>query len=396
VNIAFITPEFITEKGFDGGLSNYLHKISVALHGRGHTVYVIVSSDRNEEFSHNGVIVIRVDMQLKLLSVFKKVLRGRFYVPVLWVFQSWMLNSALKNINKKNKIDIAQFSSYAAVGIFAPKYIKSISRISSYQPLWDFAYGIKPSASSKIKTYLELYSLNKTKKIFGPSNVIADAVGKKLNKPITVLESPLPKRINVKEVVYIDSIKDKKYVLFFGSIGVLKGVKEIAEVIPFLLQKHTDLYFVFVGKDMGFNGQRMIEYVWEKAGESRGRCIYLGALQQKYLQPIVKNSFAVVLPSRVDNFPNTCTESMALGKVVIGTRGASFDQLINDGKNGFLCEIANKETLYEAIEKTLELTNVQKNAIENNAKRTVSRLDVNIVAEKLEKLFKDVIEGTDL
>jgi glycosyltransferase involved in cell wall biosynthesis len=394
MNIAFITPEYITEKGFDGGLSNYLHKISMGLHERGHTVYIIVSSDKNEQLKFDGVHVVKVNIQSKLLSVYKRLSRGKFYAPLLWLVQSWKLNTALKRLNKTNKIDIAQFASYTAVGIFASKHIKSISRISSYQPLWDNAYGIKSSLSSKVNTYLELLALKET--VFGPSNIIADAVSKRLKKPVTVLESPLPKIISANQVVYNDSLRGKKYLLFFGSIGILKGVKEIADIIPLLLEKYPDLYFVFVGKDMGFDGHTMLEYVWKKAGDNRGRCIYLGAMKQKYLQVIVQNSYTVVLPSRVDNLPNTLTESMALGKIVIGTRGASFEQLICDGQNGFLCEVANKETLYASIEKSLALTERQKLIMESNAKGSVLRLNTGIISEKLEKLFEKVIETNDL
>jgi glycosyltransferase involved in cell wall biosynthesis len=38
----------------------------------------------------------------------------------------------------------------------------------------------------------------------------------------------------------------------------------------------------------------------------------------------------------IDNTPNSCLEAMGIGKVVIGTRGASFEELITDGVNGFL------------------------------------------------------------
>ncbi len=52
------------------------------------------------------------------------------------------------------------------------------------------------------------------------------------------------------------------------------------------------------------------------------------------------------LPSRIDNLTNTCIESMALGKVVIGTQGAIFEQLIEDGVNCFLCRIDCKKKNY--------------------------------------------------
>jgi len=384
MNIAFITPEYITEKGFDGGLSNYIHKISLALSERGHNIFVIVSSDKNEQLVSDGITIIRVNISTNFVKI---TIPGPFSL----IIQSWKLNKTLNKLNKNINFDIIQFTSYTAVGLFASKHIKTISRISSYQPLWDKAYGREASFSSKINSMLELYALQRTNKIYGPSQVIADVITKKINKPVEVIESPLPSKIKGNSIIYNDSIKNKKYLLFFGSIGVLKGVKEIGEIIFELLKNNTDLYFVFIGKDMGYNGKPMLNYIWDMAEENRGRCLYLGSLRQTYLQVIIKNAFAVVLPSRIDNLPNTCTESMALGKIVIGTRGASFDQLIEDTQNGYLCEIADSNSLLSAIEKVLLLSPEQKQLIEANAKKTVTRLEMSAIAEKTEQLFKNVI-----
>jgi glycosyltransferase involved in cell wall biosynthesis len=46
----------------------------------------------------------------------------------------------------------------------------------------------------------------------------------------------------------------------------------------------------------------------------------------------------VVTPSRVDNCPNTCLEAQALGKIVIGTRQSSLEELVDHGVTGFLAE----------------------------------------------------------
>lgn len=57
----------------------------------------------------------------------------------------------------------------------------------------------------------------------------------------------------------------------------------------------------------------------------------------------------MVLPSRLDNFPNTCIEAMALGKVVVGTYKTSFEQLIDPNVSGLLCEHSNPQSLIKSI-----------------------------------------------
>ena len=67
---------------------------------------------------------------------------------------------------------------------------------------------------------------------------------------------------------------------------------------------------------------------------------------------IVKHARLCILPTRVDNLPNTCLEAMALGKVVISStsvQGTSVEQLIIDGYNGFLSSVDDVESLYQKI-----------------------------------------------
>jgi len=64
--------------------------------------------------------------------------------------------------------------------------------------------------------------------------------------------------------------------------------------------------------------------------------IVLQNLPHRQLYPVIERAHLVVLPSLADNLPNACLEAMGLGKVVIGTFGTTFDELITDGVNGFL------------------------------------------------------------
>ena len=56
-----------------------------------------------------------------------------------------------------------------------------------------------------------------------------------------------------------------------------------------------------------------------------------------------------MLPSLIDNSPNSCLEAMGLGGVVIGTRGSSLDELITDGVNGFLVTPNDPDALAEKM-----------------------------------------------
>jgi glycosyltransferase involved in cell wall biosynthesis len=56
------------------------------------------------------------------------------------------------------------------------------------------------------------------------------------------------------------------------------------------------------------------------------------------LFPVIANAECSVLPSRVDNLPNTVIESLMLQTPVIAFRAASIDEIVQSGMNGQLVE----------------------------------------------------------
>ncbi|MCM3901879.1 MAG: glycosyltransferase family 4 protein, partial [Pyrinomonadaceae bacterium] len=79
------------------------------------------------------------------------------------------------------------------------------------------------------------------------------------------------------------------------------------------------------------------------------RLVLLEKLQHHQLYPVIAGAHMVVLPSLIENLPNAGLEAMGFGKVVIGTAGTSFDELISDGATGFLVSPNNPEALAEKI-----------------------------------------------
>jgi glycosyltransferase involved in cell wall biosynthesis len=392
MKIAFITPEYVTEKSFDGGLANYLFKISSALVEKEHKVFVIVCSDKSERIVRDNIVIIRVNTDSVFLKVWRRLLRGRLYRPLNWLLQSWELNKSLKRLHYAEGIDIAQFASYTGTAFFRPSFIPSVSRISSYQPLWDEAYNIKSSLGSFFCNKIELYALKKSSEIYGPSKLIAKIIENKLSRKIKIIETPLFVNKDINTELYVNKLLGKKYLLFFGSLGELKGCKEIADILYELFNEYPNLYFVFAGKDLGYQGRPMIDYIYDKAGKYAKNCIYLGSIKQDKLKPIIDNSEAVVLPSRVDNFPNACIESMANGKIVLGTRGASFEQLIEHKHSGFLCEIKNSKSLHTVIKSILILNLEERNAIEAAAIKRIEELNPTLIIGQLENFYKIIID----
>jgi glycosyltransferase involved in cell wall biosynthesis len=395
MRIAFITPEYITEKNFDGGLANHLGRVCPMLVERGHQVIVIVASDEDGTFFKDGVEIHRVIVPSSGGPYWLHGLTfKRFREAKQWIRQSWALNQTFASVHRNNRIDIVQYSSYMATGLYRLKSVPSVIRLSSYERLLQQAYSLPESLNNRFKIYLEKKSLIQADAIFGPSNLVADAVMNDIGVKVQLIEPPFPDQLtNGDEKPFQDLLAGKKYLLFFGTVGINKGVPSIAEIIFPLLTTHPDLFFVFIGKDGGYLNHSMMEYVWKKAGSARGRVLYLGQMPQSQLYPILVGATAVVLPSRIDNLPNTCIEAMACNQIVIGTRGASFEQLIDDTVSGFLVSIDSPAELLSGINKALSLSSFKRLSVGIEAGRRISQLNPDIAVTNLISFYQSTIRS---
>lgn len=95
----------------------------------------------------------------------------------------------------------------------------------------------------------------------------------------------------------------------------------------------------------------------------------------------------------MENFSNACVEAMYFGKVVVGTDGTSYEQLIQDGESGFLAKPGSAVSLYHAINRALAITEDTRNSIEERAKERIDRLKPEITVKELLNYYEKLLNG---
>jgi len=395
MNIAYVLPEFPTEKEC-GGLGIYHDNISRLLANEGHKITVFVKSDRTESISYEpGVFVERVFVDLSKVN---PELPGSF-------MREWsrVLNQKAAQYQEKHPpFDIIQYSNLSALA-FDRLNVPTVVRISSYLPLLRAAdqeifEPQKTYEPFKISDYLEEIALIRADAVYSPSQLLADTISSRTGCDIQVIESPFyPRKASPNHSgIFKEQLAGKKYVLTFGTLKILKGAKVIGDSIHEILESCPELYWVFAGaeypwKDSFGNIVQPSEYIRNGAGEHADRVIFLGKLAHQELYDVVQNALFCVMPSRIDNLPNTCIEAMALGKIVIGTRGASFEQLIEDGKSGYLIERENQEMLVNTVKNVNGLSDEVKHEIEEYAANRIEKMSTEKTLHELLTFYKDVI-----
>ncbi|MDD3296492.1 MAG: glycosyltransferase family 4 protein [Candidatus Omnitrophica bacterium] len=355
MRICIIIPEFVTELQYGGGISQRFYRIAKWEVEQGHTVHVIVNSYCNQNFEKEGIFVHRICIKH---SVFLKLLRcitfGRLNGAVYWLVFSFCALRLVKYLHASIHFDIVHSVSYHACGLFSLLFTKipHVLSVSSYRPVWNKAMGVRVCLDVKALEAIENLYLRLNKNIYVSSKSLEKLLVQKLGlKNIEVIHPPFYIEIKkLDDAFYREYLGEKPYLLFFGQISSHKGAHILAQALPEVFVSLPELHAVFVGSDTSASfGFLMQEYITSKNSSYKKRLIFIDKCSHDKLYPIVQHARLVVLPSLVDNFPNTLIEAMGWGKPVIGTIGCSFEEVIKDGENGFLVFPANAEALAKKI-----------------------------------------------
>src|SRR5215470_14048065 len=125
LRIAFATPEFVTEKHFDGGLANYINRVSRILAQRGHQVHVVTLSMTDEaEFEHEGVMVHRV-MLNRGWQLFNRATRYSLSTTLHWLNFSTQLYRKLKQLHRQKAFHVIQYPNHSSCGLFSIPFLRA-------------------------------------------------------------------------------------------------------------------------------------------------------------------------------------------------------------------------------------------------------------------------------
>ena len=380
MHILFATPGFLDNNGPTTGLPKYLFRTSKVLISWGHEVTIVTCSNRTVEYEFFGINIYRI----RCPEIVHYGIQSKDEIA-LNLNYARIINNGIKHVVEKKKVDIIQYTNLYGVSFFHNFEIPAVLRLSSYASMWPV-----PDQEQRMEARadFERRAAIKCDAIFAPSYIVADRFSKDIGKKVKVIETPfIPETDEVDESVYRDLFKNKKYILFYGSLIEYKGIGIIADGIYDILSKYQDVYFGIIG-----NGDlRWIYDSITNGKEYSERIIYHPAIGFSQLIPIIKNAEFVTLPSLMENFSNACVETMALGQIVLGCNGASFEQLIVDGENGVLCTIGDSESFIKKVNEVLNYSEEQKKEMRQKASLSVERLRPELVTKQLLEYYEEVI-----
>jgi glycogen synthase len=349
VRIAFLTPEYVTELPDSGGLGNYLLRLSTLLLREGHVPKIFVSSELGPQtLIHNGVMVQRVPSSwapgksLKLVRRMCAVLGADMAITIY--AQARALAAALERRHRIAPFQLVQSADFLAVALRVRRMPTRVHvvRCSLASDLYNEIDGNR-STSARWRERLERVAMRRADRVYAPSQLIAEHFHQRHGIAVTTLRPPIEPTLDIGADPPV-RLPDR-FLVYFGQFNRRKGTEWLGAAFKKACDAEPTLRMVWIGRDYGMGLSRVLSDL----ALHRSKVLVLHPLPKAELYAVVRRAEAAVLPSLVDNLPNTLIESLKLGIPVIGTRGASINELVQHGVTGELVPAGDVSELAAAM-----------------------------------------------
>ena len=366
-----------------GGIGAYTDKTARTLAARGHEVHVLIPGAADGVDVVHGVHVHTVATPRLRPSV---------------VARTWAVGRALRRLGHLDIVQACEWGGEAWWYSLRPT-APLVTRLATPHFLIERLNEI-PSRQRRRQLFsraLERSQARRSARVISPSEVLAGEVATRWRirrRDINVV----PTGIRVADARPDDvpmELRNRRYVLYFGRLEQRKGVDTWIDALSGVLRVDPSLHAVFVGEDMGLHGKPFQDYARTRCGEAAGRVHFLAAMPQEQLFPIVAAASLVVMPSRWESLANACLEAMALGRVVVATRGSGFDEVITDGVDGYLVPPGDSGALASTVSHALADASTLAR-VGAAAGRRAQHYDLDAMVDRLIDVYDDVLRGTAL
>ena len=175
--------------------------------------------------------------------------------------------------------------------------------------------------------------------------------------------------------------------LSVGNLVIRKGHEFVIRALPQLVEKHAKLKYVIIGDG---ENERYLRSLSSELGVSQ-YVEFLGRRGQDEVYSWMNKADVFVLPSWAEAFGVVYLEAMAAGTPVIACKGEGIEDVIADGKSGFLVEPKDVASLSQALDRLLSDRSFARRVGEEGRQR-VKSFTWGANARKYVELYKELID----
>ncbi|RNC82731.1 MAG: glycosyltransferase family 1 protein [Phycisphaera sp.] len=380
----FVSREFPPFSG--GGIGTYARAITQSLVAAGKKPVVITVGDglRTEDIEE-GVVVVRLplvegdDWSAPHPNARTPATEAAWNALGPHSVFAMQVADVLSDIIDRHDVDLVEFADTGAAGWFALNRRKNHCAYGDVRMITNVH---SPSAwiehhNRRCEPGRQMHELQRMEReqaqwsdaVITPSEYMSRWVRDNWGIEAKVMRNPLPAPVNAART------DEEGGVLFVGRLEYRKGIDTLCRAWAKLKPEGVRLHLV--GQDTPDErsgvpiGERLLS---EMPREASLTVVEHGRMSPESVRALQDEASVVVVPSPEDNFPYTCVEAMAAGRVVVASDIGGAAELIDDGVNGFLFESGNCESLAITLKRAIDMRPVDRNTIGDCATDRVQEL----------------------
>ncbi len=177
--------------------------------------------------------------------------------------------------------------------------------------------------------------------------------------------------------------------LFSGRYLRDKGIVEFFEAFGRLAEKYPNAKLDLVGKVDSGQPTSLTEQELQFYLEANDQITDHG--YQPSVKPFIENADCCVLPSYREGLPMSLLEAMSMSRPIITTDTAGCNELVEEGKNGYLVPVEDSQGLYDAMEKFMQLSDSERQSMGAYSRSMIEQnFESNIITENFMEIINEL------
>lgn len=379
MKVAFLTPEYPHPKtGRAGGIGTSILSLTVALSKLGHDVSVLVyGQDKDDYFVENNIHFYKIkNIKIKGLSL---------------ILTQKKVERLINNLYKSKKIDIVEAPDWTGFTAFINTKCPLVIREHGTDTYFCYLDNRKVKFKNK---FLEKRALKNADGIISVSAFTGNLTNKlmQLNKPFTVI----PNSIDASLFQPGPNKSENLTILYFGTLIRKKGLLELPEIFNLVNKKNKAVELILVGKDSGdiktgsSSTWQLMQPLFSQTAIKKVN--YIGAVPYSKIQELIEQATVCVFPTFAEALPVSWLEAMAMEKAIVASNIGWANEMIEDGKEGYLVHPTNHKVFAERVLDLIEHPLKQQEFGRVAREKVIKRFHQDSVAKQSVVFYKSIIE----
>lgn len=381
MNIAFVTPEYPhVRTGASGGIGTSLRTLAEGLVTSGQRVIMIVyGQSADEVFTDRGIEFHLIkNVRFKGFSGFLTQKKIQRYI---------------NRLHQVHKIDIVEAPDWTGITAFIRTESPLVLRLHGSDTYFCHLERRPVKYLNKLRekrafknadaiVSVSRYTAQMTNNIYGTDRKV----------------EVIPNCVEVPQAAS-DMSSVTRNILYFGTLIRKKGLLELPQIFNLIHKHDTRIRLVLAGRDSAdiSTGSQSTWALMQPLFDASAlaNVDYLGALPHNEIKALIAAASVCVFPTFAEALPVSWLEAMAVGKPIVASNIGWADEIIDDGRDGFLVHPADHTNFASRVIQLLEDNGLRTNIAASAHQKAAEKFSVPVIVNRNLEFYKHVARKND-